>query len=234
MKPLRTILAGTCALGLLVSPLAARAATSAQPHAAAPQPAVTAARTSIRFLDFDRTRAYGSDVHVRGQLYVPSQGGAVPDAHVRLYRKLDGHSHWAYLAMRRTSSGTYPKFRFAVTASANATYRVVFRGNPSFARSSGSAGVDVYRTFDASLEDGSGRFHGRISPRYAHHTVYLDRRRCGGCSWHRVSTDRTSARSTFSFRTTAPRHRKNYWRVSTPATTKFIRSYSSVFTTQLR
>jgi hypothetical protein len=221
-------------MGLLLSPLAASAAPSTRGQADSPQAAMRAAKTSIRFLDFDRTRGYGNDVHVRGQLYVPSQGGAVQGAHVRLYRRLDGRSHWAYLAMRRTSNGAYPKFRFLVTARANATYRVVFRGNPFYGRSSGSAGVDVYRTFSASLEDGSGRFHGRISPRYAHHTVYLDRRRCGSCSWHRVKTHRTSLRSTFSFKTTAPRHRKNYWRVSTPPTTKFIRSYSSVFTTQLR
>jgi hypothetical protein len=235
MKPLRTFLVAACAAGLLVSPLAASAVT-AKPHLAATSTAAAARvpGTSIRFLDFDRVRGYGSDIHVRGQLYVRSQGGAVPGAHVRLYRQLNGSSHWTYLATRRTSNGTYPMFRFSVTARANATYRVVFRGNSSFRRSQGSAAVDVYRVFDVALEDGSGRFHGRISPHYADHRVYLDRRHCGSCSWHRLKTGRTDSRAHFSFHTDAPRHGRFYWRVSTPASTQYIRSYSSVFTTQLR
>jgi hypothetical protein len=223
-----------CAAAVVVSPLAANAVTAPSQGATRSAAAVVAThKTTIRFLDFDRVRAYGSDVHVRGQLYVPALGGAVQGAHVRLYRQRNGHSHWGYLETRRTSTGTYPKFRFSVAAHGNATYRVVFRGNATYGRSHGDAGVDVYRTFHAQLEDGSGRFHGTIAPHYRHHRVYLDRRRCGGCSWHRAKSGRTSAHSRFSFTTTAPRHHKYYWRVSTPPTATFIRSYSAVFTTSL-
>jgi hypothetical protein len=235
VKLLRTTLAGACAAAVLVTPLAANAVTSPSQGATGSAAAVAAThKTSIRFLDFDRVRAYGSDIHVRGQLYVPALNGAVQGAHVRLYRQRNGHSHWAYLETRRTSIGAYPKFRFTVPAHGNATYRVVFRGNSTYRRTHGDAGVDVYRTFDASLESGSGRFHGKIAPPYRHHTVYLDRRRCGGCSWHRADSGRTSAHSRFHFTTTAPRHHKYYWRVSTPPSVRFIRSYSAVFTTTLQ
>jgi hypothetical protein len=227
MKPLRTILVGACAATVLASPLAASAAPSAHSPA-------KASRTSIRFLGFDHTRGYGGTVHVRGQVYVPSLGGALQNVHVKLYRRLNGRSHWAYIATRRTSVGAYAKFSFPTVARSNAAYRVVFRGNATYRRSHGTAGVDVFRKFSSQLENGSGRFHGKIKPHYSHHTVYLDRRRCGGCNWHRAKSGRTSGHSSFSFATTAPRHGKYYWRVSTPATTKYIRSYSSVFTTQLR
>ncbi|MDX6317279.1 MAG: hypothetical protein QOD35_679, partial [Nocardioidaceae bacterium] len=64
MKLLRTTLAGACAAAVLVSPLAANAVTSPSRGATGPAAAVAAAhKTSIRFLDFDRVRAYGSDIH---------------------------------------------------------------------------------------------------------------------------------------------------------------------------
>jgi hypothetical protein len=235
MKMLRTTVVAACAAAVLTWPLAASAVTSTA-SAAGPPPAAAAAashKTSIRFLDFDRTRGYGSTIHIRGQLYVPALSGAVQDAHVRLYRQGAGHGHWAYVETRKTSIGTYPKFRFSVGATGNAVYRVVFRGNSTYARTHGDAGVDVYRTFHARLESGSGRFHGTLAPAYRHHTVYLDERRCGACSWHRAQSGRTSRHSRFSFTTTAPRHRKRYWRVSTPPSTRFIASHSAVFTTSL-
>lgn len=231
MKPLRTILVGACAAGLLVTSLAASAVPSAQPAATA---AAARYKSSVRFLDFDRTRAYGSDTHVRGQIVVPSLGEAVRDVHVKLYRQFAGSSHWSYLGRGSTSHGRYAEFRFAVRSRANATYRIVFAGNHSVRGTDGSTSVDVYRVFHVALEDGSGRFHGRISPHYAHHRVYLDRRHCGSCNWHRLKTGHTDSRSHFSFHTDAPRRGKFYWRVATPATTKYIHSYSPVFTTQLQ
>jgi hypothetical protein len=230
MKPLRTILVGACAAGLLVTSLAASAVSSAQPTATA----ATQYKSSVRFLDFDRTRAYGSTTHVRGQIVVPSRGEAIRDLRVKLYRQFDGRSHWSYLGRGTTSHGRYAEFRFSVRSRANASYRIVFAGNRSLRGTDGSTAVNVHRVFDVTLEDGSGRFHGQISPHYADHRVYLDRRHCGSCNWHRLKTGHTDSRAHFSFHTDAPRHGKFYWRVATPATTKYIHSYSSVFTTQLQ
>jgi hypothetical protein len=230
MKPLRTILVGACAAGLLVTSLAASAVPSAPSTAA---PAAKQYTASVRFLGFDRVRAYGSTTHLRGQIVVPALSEAIQGLHVKLYRQFDGRSHWSYLG-RGSTHGAHAEFRFSVRSRANASYRIVFAGNHSVHSTDGSTSVDVYRVFDVALEDGSGRFHGRISPHYADHRVYLDRRHCGACSWHRLKTGHTDSRAHFSFHTDAPRRGKFYWRVSTPATTKYIRSYSSVFTTQLR
>ena len=114
------------------------------------------------------------------------------------------------------------------------------RKNPSVVQSGGSTNyrashnettVSVYRHFDAQLEDGSGRFHGKVSPAYAHRTIYLEKRKCADCGWNRARTAKTGKKAKYSFKVGAPRHGRWWWRVSTPADTKFIRSHSAVFTT---
>ncbi len=231
MKTFRTVVVGAAATSLLWLPLAA----SASPPEPSSATSLTAARydTSVRFLDFDHTRVYGRSTTIRGQVVVPALGGAVRGLRVKLYRHFDGSSRWTYLATKFTSQQTYPKFRFKVVARANADYRVVYAGNKKLQPSRSATGLSVYRHFDATIDDGTGRFHGRITPDYADRIVHLDRRACATCGWRRIRSQQTGSRGTFSFVVNAPGNGRYFWRTSTPASIRFVRSYSAVFTTQL-
>ena len=94
--------------------------------------------------------------------------------------------------------------------------------------------MSVHRIFNPHLEDGSGRFHGRVQPRYHHKRVTLWKRSCASCGWHRVRHDRTSRRGHWRFEVGAPASGRFWWRASTPASARYTRSFSVVFTTQLR
>ncbi len=238
MNNARSIIAGTAVAGLLGLPFVAAATAPAQGASTPPADAAPLAAgrhaTDIRFLDFDHTREYGNTTVIRGQVAVPSLGGAAKGVRVKLYRRLQGSSRWNHLDTRFTSHSSFPKFRFTAGSRANADYRVAYAGNNKLKPSRSSTGVSVYRRIRAKLEDGTGRFHGHIAPHYAHRTVYLDKRSCGSCGWHQVKSDHTGRRGRFSFTVGAPRRGRSFWRVATPASTKFIQSFSSVFTTRLR
>ncbi len=190
--------------------------------------------TAIRFLDFDHVRGYGSSVNVRGQVRakIGSRVGALQGVQVTLLRRLDGSSRWLPLDTDYTSQRRQPKFEFSVRAKANAHYKAVYAGSLHFQRSTNTTGVSVYRIIDAALEDGTGRFHGRVHPRFAHRRIELQRRACPSCGWRGVDSDRTTGRSRFAFSVGAPRHGRTWWRVSVPATSAYIHSYSGIFTTQ--
>ena len=191
--------------------------------------------TSIRFLDFDHTRRWLSRTRITGQVvgFLPGGSGALKRKRVKLYRRVDGSRRWVYLDSDVTSSTAYPTFGFRVRSKGNATYKVVFAGNPKLRRASGTTRVLVYRAMPARLEDGTGNFHGRVAPKWAHKRIYLEKRSCANCGWHKVRSGTTGHRGRFRFYVQAPSHGRWWWRTSTPATTRFIWSYSSVYTTQL-
>jgi hypothetical protein len=234
----RSLVIGLSAASLLaapfvtVSPSLAAMAPGGVEVSATPGSAAVAA-TSIRFLDFDHSRKYGGVVRIRGQVAVPSLHGALAGVHVKLYRRYNGTSSWKYLATGRTSRTDTPQFRFRAKARGNADYRVVFDGNSKAGRSRDATSVLVHRRITAKLEDRSGRFHGRVSPRYGNRVVWLDKRSCASCGWRHVRSDRAGRRGGFSFNVNAPRKGRYFWRVSVPATRLFTRSYSGVFTTKL-
>jgi hypothetical protein len=190
--------------------------------------------TKVKFLSFDRTRGYGTKTAVRGQVIANVGGGrgSVPDATVRLYRQINGTSGWKPLGRATTTyPSSAPKFQFKVRSKANASYKVVFDATRRCKRSTNETSVSVYRHFDAQLEDGSGRFHGKVSPAYGHKRIYLEKRTCPDCGWDRVRVAKTGKKGGYSFKVGAPAHGRWWWRVSTPASDEFITSYSSVFTT---
>lgn len=191
--------------------------------------------TSIRFLDFDHTRGWLSTTRIVGQVAASRAGrrGTLRQVHVRLYRKLDGIQGWHYLTTTRTGATAYPRFVFRAVSRGNAMYKVVFAGNADYQAARGTTRVLVHRAVPARLKSGSGNFHGRVRPHWSHRTVHLDRRRCGSCSWRKVRSARTGEHGHFRFTVPAPRTGRWWWRVSVPATTSFIWSYSGVFTTRL-
>jgi hypothetical protein len=252
MTSLRTSLIGVTAASLLALPAGATALTSSGPGqgttsaATSASTAATAERTSstqaarhntaIRFLRMDHTRPWGHRIRVRGQVaaWVRGQRGALQGVRVSLYRQLDGRSRWVRLRTQRTSHQAQPKFQFRVRAKANAEYRVTFKGNRRFQPARDKTHVSVHRTFGPRLEDGTGRFHGRVRPRYGNKVIHLDKRRCAGCGWDRVRTKRTDGAGHWRFKVGAPDSGRWWWRVSVPGSRSYIRSYSAVFTTEQR
>lgn len=234
MKLLRSALVGSCAAALLAMPTAPAAAS---PTALAPTAGEAGSRydTSVRFLGFDHVRGFGSKTRVRGQVAatVNGQQGAVRGVRVKLYRKINGTTRWNYLQTKYTTNSDYPSFTFATNSVANATYQVRYPGNSNLQPSRARTKVFVHRHFHAQLEDRSGRFHGRVTPNYGQRWVHLQKRACATCSWNQVRSTTTGDRGGWSFTVGAPRNGRWFWRVTTPASTKYIRSYSGVFTTEL-
>ncbi len=202
--------------------------------AVATAPAAKRHDTRIRLTSSDHTRGYGSKTMIRGQVVTTIRGrtGALRGKPVNLYRKISGTSRWRYLGKDVTQRDRTPTFSFSARSLANAKYRVLFAGNPHFRRSHAVTSVSVYRHISATLQDRSGRFHGRVGPAYAHKIVRLEKRNCATCGWHRTRSAHAGRRGSFNFKVRAPSHGRSFWRVSTPASTKFIRSYSAVFTTR--
>ncbi len=248
MSSVKSLLVGVTAVGLLGLPANAAAVPAATSTPAertvsspGPQAVVAAAfgarrNTSIRFLDFDHTRAFLSKTTIKGQVATSVHGSprAVRGVLVKLSRKLDGTRGWKQISKKRTGRGNYARFLFRAPTRSNATYRVAFGGNAKLQSSRGVTRVLAHRNLPAQLEDGSGRFHGRVSPNWAHRTVFLEKRKCASCGWHRKRSTQTGRHGSFRFNVPAPRHGRWWWRASVPATTTFIWSYSGVFTTRLR
>jgi hypothetical protein len=236
MRSARSFIVGLTAAGLLALPgIAAAAPTSSPADTASAAQALRGQRfdTKIRFLAFDHTRGFGTKTVVRGQV-VSDRGagpGAIPGIRVKLYRQLDGTSRWVFLDKDYTSHSASPSFRLHARSKANAAYKVVYAGNDNYRRSHDVTSVSVYRYFDAQLEDGTGRFHGKVTPAYAHRVIYLAKRRCADCGWDRVRSEKTRRHGLYSFKVGAPRHGRWWWRVSTPASTAYIASNSAVYTT---
>ena len=78
-----------------------------------------------------------------------------------------------------------------------------------------------------------GSFHGFVRPKWNRRVVYLEKRSCAACNYHRVRSTKSGPHGYFRFVVPAPRSGRWWWRASTPATGRFIWSYSAVFTTQL-
>jgi hypothetical protein len=225
------LVAGVAALAVALPGVAiAQSAQSA--HDAAPQ-AAKRHNTWIVF-QFDHTRGYGTPTVVRGQIAWKTARGhtaSVPGGkRVKLFRKMAGTSTWKPLGHQRT--GDKGRFAFKVRSKANATYRIVFGGNKTFQSAHGETAVSVYRHFEAQLEDVSGRFHGRVIPGYGHKRIFLEKRPCADCGWHRARSKITGRHGKFHFTVGAPTSGRYWWRLRTPADTRFITSYSPVFSTR--
>lgn len=235
IRLLGSVVAGVSSAALLSLPIAptGSAAPVSESQAAS---STTRYDTSIRFLSFDSIRRYGTATRIRGQVVATTATGtgAVAGARVTVSRRLAGTTAWTKLGTSVTTNTKYPHFRFTAASVGNARYRVRFAGNSSLEPSRNQTSARVYRSITGRIEDGSGRFHGRVTPRYGKRWVRLEKRSCGTCGWHRVRTARAGPRGGYSFKVGAPRSGKWYFRVSTAATTRFIRSYSGVFTTRLR
>jgi hypothetical protein len=193
-------------------------------------------RTTIKFLNFRSIRAWDTRATIRGQVirHDGTKSGAAAGVVVKLYRRVSGTARYHFLRRQLTPSSGFREFVFHFRSVANASYMVICMGNKQMGPSAGFTMIWVHRVFNAGVTDGSprARFHGHVAPRYAHHVIYLQKRDCLRCNWHTVRHERTGRHGHFSFRIGAPRHGVWRWRVSTPPSTRYIASYSAVFTTR--
>jgi hypothetical protein len=231
------LIAAVAALALAAPGVAiAQSGSSGQSGASASSSHQQAAKRKHTWIvfQFDHTRGYGTSTVVRGQIaWKPARGqvASVPGhKQVTLYRKLAGTGTWKKLG--RKATGDEGRFVFKVRSKGNATYRIVFRGNRVFQPARGQTTVSVYRHFEAQLEDVTGRFHGRVIPGYAHKRIYLEKRPCAACGWHKARSKLTGRHGKFRFTVGAPATGRTWWRLRTPADTRFITSYSAVFSTE--
>jgi hypothetical protein len=197
------LIAGVAALAVALPGVAiAQSAQSA--HSSAPQ-AAKRHNTWIVF-QFDHTRGYGTPTVVRGQIAWKTAAGDVASVpggkRVKLLRKMATSDQWKRLGHQRT--GDKGRFAFKVRSKGNATYRIVFGGNKTFQPARGVTAVSVYRHFEAQLEDLTGRFHGRVIPAYAHKRLFLEKRPCADCGWHRARSKLTGRHGRFHFTVGAP------------------------------
>jgi hypothetical protein len=226
------LVAGVAVLAVALPGVAiAQSAPSA--HSAAAAQAAKRHNTWVVF-QFDHTRSFGTPTVVRGQIAWKTAGGqtaSVPGGkRVKLFRKLATSTQWKPLGHQRT--GDKGRFAFKVRSRANATYRIVFGGNKTFQPARGATAVSVYRHFEAQLEDVSGSFHGRVIPGYGHKRIFLEKRPCADCGWHRARSKVTGRHGKFHFTVGAPTSGRFWWRLRTPADARFITSYSPVFSTR--
>jgi hypothetical protein len=233
MRSVRSMLvAGVAAVAIALPGVAIAQSAHQSASASAPQ-AAKRHNTWIVF-QFDHTRGYGTPTIVRGQIAWKTGNGQVASVpghkRVKLFRKFAGTRTWKPLGHQRT--GDKGRFAFKVRSKANATYRIVFRGNRKFQPARGVTSVSVYRHFETQLEDVSGRFHGRVIPGYAHERLFLEKRPCADCGWHRARSRMTGRHGKFHFTVGAPSSGRFWWRLRTPADTRFITSYSPVFSTR--
>ena len=153
---------------------------------------------------------------------------------MKVYRKFDSQRRFHVLGTAGTGTRAFPRFVFKTRAFGNATYKVAFKGNTNYRPSGSSSRVLVHRSMRSKLEDLSGHFHGFVKPKWNRKVVYLEKRSCANCSYRKVRTAKTGRHGYFHFDVPAPQRGRWWWRASTPATSRFIWSYSSIYTTQLR
>ncbi len=236
----RNVVVAGLATGLMSLPVVASAGPQPVEHPASSSGVVTeqaaaAYNTHVRFLNFLRTRRAGATIHVRGQLTttIGGRSGALANRRVSLFRRAAGHARFHYLGSQLIRDGAKPKFDFRLPIASTTTYKVVFKGTRNFAPSAGSTTVRTFRIITSHVTDGSLLFTGAISPRYAGKTVYLDKRPCASCRWHRVGLHHSSSSSTFRFHLSAPPSGRWYWRARVPHTVGYIESYSATWYTHV-
>jgi hypothetical protein len=233
MTLLRPLLVSLAAVSLIA--LSAAGPASADTTLASETPAVAKALfpTRVAFLASDHVRAYGSVTVIRGQVLTDHGAGegSIP-ATVDLLRRYKGSTDWVHIRTTDTTSdATAPRFTFEVRTNANAFYRVVYAGDAEHSPSSATTQVWAYRTISTQIKPRLLQVYGKVAPNYAGKRLFVERKTCAACTWVRMWSKVVGPKSNYKVTLRAPAHGRWFWRLSTPATTRFIVSHSSVVTT---
>lgn len=184
--------------------------------------------TQIHWTRWNRYVVYGGRTVLEGQ--VVTDDGALPGAAVDLYARRAGSGRWHPVGTTTSSSDT-AVFRFDEHEPSRTTdYRVVFEGDVMYARTEDTKGVPVRRRVPDRMRRVDAThytFRGSVEPRYRERRVRLQRKTCRRCAWDTLATRRTTRRSRWRFRVSAPDKRGTwYYRAVVPRDRHFARSYS--------
>ena len=213
-------------------------------------PAQAATAPIVRFwLDADNGGQVARDTGVRGDYHAMFDGevmyrnssGAI--AHlpnygytVRLQRRWAGSRTW------RTIDSTQNTYQYFFDADSkfryNASYRVYFTGGTG---TGGTSTIDFAPGYSRVVTLGvhrkvaahdanpinTNRHHikGHVSPKWAHHKVTIQVKKCKHCHWKRFRKVRLNTHSKFKVKVRPTKHMLRY-RVVAKGTTRFLRTHS--------
>ncbi|HET8561198.1 MAG TPA: hypothetical protein VFL69_11825 [Marmoricola sp.] len=237
MRP-ATLLKSGVALALLLGPLSVLTAPTAT---AADVPTY---QTKIVWQMSKHLARYQQTFAVKAQVgFTPDDGAhwyllntGPDDGTVTLQRRLAGTRTWRNLG---TADDPASVDFTGVVAQANATYRLRYSGGsypdataPSYtyAPSTSSTGsLRVMRRLGDYGKKAHGHLYvkGNVNPGWAHRTVTVQRRTCGSCKWKTYSRVQTSGTGAWSVQVKAPRTGSWYYRAYVPATTQYIKSWTT-------
>jgi hypothetical protein len=151
---------------------------------------------------------------------------------VHLERRWVGESTWRRIAS--DGNKVQPFFDTDATFRRNANYRIVYDGGSSasaggvYAPSvSGVVKVRVRRDIRV-VDHGHENVHrmrGRVKPKWKHHKVKIQVKKCGKCHWKTYRKVRTNKRSVFHVRMRATPHKRRY-RAVVKGTKKYVKTKS--------
>lgn len=194
--------------------------------------------SSVRITTTAKRLVHGQEVTYTGQLVVSNgtQSGFVPGERLRLQRRYKGTSDWKVIQERVTNNST-GSVQFTTPANRNASYRIRYNGGAIQQQAlppatSGKRTLKVERDIVERSRDLAGlkvRFFGKVKPKFAHKSVYLQRKTAGH-SWTRVGKDVTNGKAKWSFVVRAGRKIGDVvrYRVFTKSGTKFVHTESRV------
>lgn len=210
-------------------------------------PAQAATAPIVRFwLDHNGHQAV-RDTGLRGKYHDPFDGemmyrnasGAVVHMPIdgtytlHLQRRWGGSKTWTTIS---STSDTYQYYFPADEKfSRNAAYRVYFAGG------TGGASIDFAPAYSRVVTLGvhrhlvardanpvnTNRHHikGHVSPKWAHHKVKIQVKKCKGCHWKHFRKVRLDKKSRFKVKVHATKHTKRY-RVVVPGNAQYLRTVS--------
>ena len=227
MTPLLTL---AVAAGLAVAP-----ASSAQADPTEPTTLTIAINRDFGvFYDTIGPNIPDDRVIVSGKL--TSNGVALGDQTVTLYRRMKTGSEFKVVTSKKTlSDGTY-SFNQPVVGSA--LYGVAYDGDGvTYVGSESSVKqLPAMRDFNATKRKTNGKlyFQGNINPGWGNRTINLVRKKCGTCSWATVGTKQTGSGGGWVFRVYYPAKVGPVWTYQAviKAEGNFERSYSATLTTR--
>lgn len=234
----RLLLVAVTTFGLIALP---GIASSASADPASTRAAKVSAKaepypTRIAFMQFDRSRVYGTDTVVRGQVLTDAGGGGSLVVTVSLERRFQGSTTWVKVGEATTTNPSFPRFTFTLRTVANAFYRVRYAGGTvlgaDFAPSVNDTKVTAIRKITTNVRSRQLVVYGKVTPSYTGKRMVVERATCAGCKFKPLRTIKVTADSRYRTTLTAPARGKWWWRLSTRADRKFVVSRTATIVTR--
>ncbi|WP_182526600.1 hypothetical protein [Nocardioides dongkuii] len=201
----------------LVAPMASLVATSASPASAATATRIVSAYAERPFIYSVSSPLEFGDSLSAGINVVDPAGNQVFDGSLTLQRQLAGQSSWTTVA---TSSTAY--MYESVKAAGNATYRVLYSGDATYAASSAAIAVKVQRKIEiGGLTGRKAGFKGKVKPKDKTKITVLKKQ---GKKYKKFKALKSNKKGRFSMVLPAPRNGRFHWKIVFKGSRKFASS----------